>query len=142
MAHALTTLGAGYRRRILIEPAARCVTAELDDDYLRMVVTLAHDGRFVTGVEAEMKRARWSGCPGAMLRLQETFTDVALADVARRGEKSTNCTNLHDLAEFAAAHADGNATVAYDIHCSITDDGTLTGRRTARLVRNGACLLA
>jgi hypothetical protein len=141
VANDLIALGAGYRRRILIEPAAKFVRAELEDDYHRMVVSLTHDGKVIAAVTSEMKRAPWTGCPGAMLQLQETFTDVALADVARRGEKSTNCTHLHDLAVFAAAHADGDESVAYDIHCGIPGDGTLGGRRRVSLWRNGACLL-
>lgn len=141
MANDLITRGAGYRRRILIEPAAGQVTAELEDDYHRMVVTLIHADGVIVSVDSEMKRAPWTGCPGAMKRLQETFTGVALADVARRGEKSTNCTHLHDLAVFAAAHAASRASVAYDLHVSVSVDGTLEGRRTAHLRRNGKPLL-
>jgi Protein of unknown function (DUF2889) len=141
MANELIALGAGYRRRILIESVAGRTTAELEDDYHRMVVTLVHDGTIVTAVESDMRRAPWTGCSGAMQRVQDTFTGVALADVSRRGEKTTNCTHLHDLAVFAAAHADVQGTVAYDIHCSNSDDGTLKGRRTARLWRDGDCVL-
>jgi hypothetical protein len=142
VANDLITLGAGYRRRILIEPAAGQVTAQLEDDYHRMVVTLFHEDGIVTRVESEMNRAPWTGCSGAMQRLQETFTGVALAEVAKRGEKSTNCTHLHDLAVFASAHAGDAETIAYDIHCSVSDDGSLEGRRTAQLRRNGIDLLA
>jgi hypothetical protein len=76
-----------------------------------------------------------------MKRVKDTFSGVALADVASRGEKTTNCTHLHDLALFAAAHADSPCTVAYDIHCSLSGDGSLQGRRTARLWRNGERVL-
>jgi len=141
MANDLIALGAGFRRRILIEPGAGQVTAELEDDYHRMVVTLSHEGGVVTRVESAMKRAPWTACPGAMARLQETFTGVALADVARRGEKSTNCTHLHDLATFAAAHANSAAPIDYDLHVSVSADGTLEGRRTAHLRRDGVALL-
>ncbi len=141
MPNDLIALGAGYRRRILIESARERATAELEDDYHRMVVSLAHQGGIVTAVESEMKRAPWTGCSGAMQRVQDTFTGVALADVAKRGEKTTNCTHLHDLAVFAAAHADEPGTVAYDMHCSVTDDGTPQDRRTARLWRDGTCVL-
>ena len=142
VANDLIAMGAGYRRRILIEPAAGQVTAELEDDYHRMVVTLFHRDGVVTRVDCAMKRSPWTGCPGAMQRLQETFTGVALIDVSRRGEKSTNCTHLHDLALFAAAHAKEKKAVAYDMHCSVSDDGTLGGRRKARLRRNGIELLS
>jgi hypothetical protein len=141
MANDLIALGAGYRRRILIEATADQASARLEDDYHHMIVTLVHDGYFVTAVESNMIRAPWTGCPGAMQRVQDTFTGVALTDVSRRGQKSTNCTHLHDLALFAAAHADARGTVAYDIHCSLSDDGSLQGRRSARLWRNGESVL-
>jgi Protein of unknown function (DUF2889) len=141
MANDLIALGAGYRRRILIETTAGQATARLEDDYHHMVVTLVHEGGVVTVVESAMIRAPWTGCPGAIQRVQDTFTGVALTDVARRGEKTTNCTHLHDLALFAAAHADAAGTVAYDIHCSLSHDGSLQGRRTSRLWRNGEEIL-
>ena len=127
----------GYRRRILIEPSAHSVTAELEDDYHRMVVTLSHEGGVITKVESEMKRSPWTMCPGAMAQLAETFTGVALAAVAKRGEKTQNCTHLHDLTIFGAAHAAEAAPVAYDI--LVTD--AVEGVRDATLARNGAPLL-
>jgi len=141
MANDLIALGAGYRRRILIETTAGRASAALEDDYHHMVVTLVHDCGVVTAVESAMIRAPWTGCPGAMQRVKDTFSGVALADVASRGEKTTNCTHLHDLALFAAAHADSPCTVAYDIHCSLSSDGSLQGRRTARLWRDGEDVL-
>ncbi|HKT75203.1 MAG TPA: DUF2889 domain-containing protein [Sphingobium sp.] len=131
------TAGTGYRRRILIEPQADRVTAELEDDYHRMVVTLRHEAGVVQEVQCAMKRAPWTSCPGAMEQLRATFTGVALADVARRGEKLQNCTHLHDLTLFAAAHAKGTARVAYDVF--VTD--LAEGRRRAMLRRDGALLL-
>lgn len=135
----------GYRRRILIEPGQGPggaagkyqVTAELEDDYHRMVVTLTHKDGVVTEVSSEMKRSPWTLCPGAMAQLAETFTGVALADVARRGQKTANCTHLHDLTLFAAAHADESAPIAYDI--LVTD--AVDGARRATLSRNGAPML-
>ena len=123
----------GYRRCILIEPAPGCVTAELEDDYHRMVVTLRHEDGVVTDVSSLMKRAPWTGCPGAMEQLRETFEGHPLAGFARRGEKTRNCTHLHDLALFAAGHADEAAPIAYDIH--VTDP--VDGQREARLDRDG-----
>lgn len=126
----------GYRRRILIEPGAYSVSAELEDDYHRMVVTLAHADGVVTAVDSQMKRAPWTGCPGAMAQLRETFLGQPLAGFARRGEKTRNCTHLHDLALFAAAHAAAAGPVAYDMH--VTDP--VAGRREARLDRDGAAV--
>ena len=50
----------GYRRRIVIEREPGSVTAELEDDYHRMVVTLRHADGIITGVESEMKRSPWT----------------------------------------------------------------------------------
>src|SRR5580692_5755769 len=114
----------GYRRRILIEPSSGLVSAELEDDYHRMVVSLTHADGVVTKVESEMKRSPWTMCPGAMDQLAQTFTGVPLAGFAKRGEKTANCTHLHDLALFAAAHANDTAPVAYDILVTDVVDNT------------------
>ena len=105
----------GFRRRFLVVPAPDRVTAAVEDDYHCMAVTLHHDGTTVTSVESVMDRAPWTTCPGAPAMLATTFTGVALADVARRGEKQTNCTHLHDLALLAAAHAGDDAPTRYEI---------------------------
>ena len=126
--------GPAFCRRVLIEPMPGCVIAELEDDWHRMVVTVRHDGRVASTVEGEMIRWPWTTCRGAIPRLAETFGGVALADFARRGEKTTNCTHLHDLAVFAAGHAHGTGPVAYDV--AVTDPPE--GQRSARVLRNGA----
>ncbi|HEX7875278.1 MAG TPA: hypothetical protein VF489_01705 [Sphingobium sp.] len=128
---------AGFRRRILIEPAPGRVVAELEDDYHRMVVTLEHEGGVVSRVSSEMKRGPWTTCPGAMAQLEQTFADVSLAEFVRRGGKAQNCTHLYDLAIFGAAHADDRAAVAYDIF--VTDP--VDGKRDAKLWRDGALVL-
>ncbi|HJT39598.1 MAG TPA: DUF2889 domain-containing protein [Sphingobium sp.] len=131
------TAETGYRRRILIEPEGGRVTAELEDDYHRMVVTLTHADGVVTAVDCAMKRAPWTSCPGAMEQLRETFTGVALADVVKRGEKLQNCTHLHDLTLFAAVHAAAAEPIAYDMFVSDVAEG----RHRASLSRNGAPML-
>jgi len=127
----------GYRRRILIEPMPGRVTAELEDDYHRMVVTLVHADGVLTAVDSEMKRWPWTTCRGAIDQLGSTFVGVAIADVAKRGEKKQNCTHLHDLAIFAAAHAGETVAVAFDVLVADPVDGM----RTARLARNGVAML-
>jgi hypothetical protein len=127
MANDLIAMGAGYRRRILIETTDGRATAELEDDYHHMVVTLAHEGGVVTAVESDMIRAPWTGCPGAMQRVQDTFTGTALTDVARRGEKTTNCTHLHmtfiavcrtmTVCRDGARHVSGAMAKRYSIGC-------------------------
>lgn len=123
----------GFRRRILIEPAPGQVTAELEDEWHRMVVTLVHEGGVVTKVEADMKRWPWTACRGAIAVAESTFPGQPVAKVARNDLRTSNCTHLYDLGLFAAAHADETAPVAYDI--GVTDP--VDGRRVARIVRNG-----
>ena len=127
-----------FRRRILIEPSPGVVTAELEDDWHRMVVTLTHRDGIVLDVASEMKRWPWTTCRGAIAQLAETFKGCLLDEVARRGERTQNCTHLHDLALFAAAHARGTASVAYDV--TVTDP--VDGRRVAELLRNGALMFS
>ena len=128
----------GYRRRILIEPSPGVVTAELEDDYHRMVVTLRHEDGLVTGVSSEMKRWPWTTCRGAIAQLEETFSGQPLAGLVKRGERFTNCTHLHDLALFAAAHALGDGPVAYDV--IVTD--AVDGVHEARVSRGGRPVFA
>lgn len=125
----------GFRRRFRIDPAPDRVTTMLEDDYHCMVVTLHHDGTHITQVDADLRRAPWTTCPGAPARLVETFTGVALADVAARGEKQTNCTHLHDLAVLAAAHASDTAPSQIDI---LVSDHDAEGVNVAELRRDGA----
>ncbi|MFT3965537.1 MAG: DUF2889 domain-containing protein [Sphingobium sp.] len=113
----------GYRRRFLITPSVDRVTAALEDDYHCMAVTLVHDGRAVTAVEPVMERAPWTTCPGAPAKLVDTFTGVALSEVAARGGKQANCTHLHDLAVLAAAHWADAVPTRYDIVVTDLRDG-------------------
>ena len=129
--------GPGFRRRILIEPAAGLITAELEDDYHRMVVSLEHQNGVVTQISSEMKRAPWTTCPGAMRQLQQTFTGVALGDFVTRGERLTNCTHLHDLAIFAAAHQGEIAPIAYEVFVG----DPVADVRHAKLWRDGRPML-
>jgi len=128
----------GFRRRVRITPRADSVCSELEDDYHRMRVTLTHDGRTVSRIEALMERVPWTTCPGAADQLQRTFTSVALADFAVRGEKRENCTHLHDLAIWAAAHAFDGEPLVYDVLVS----DPVEDRRRVELRRNGVTVLA
>ena len=94
-------------------PVAQCgKTDPLCEVSIRDGSTVVHDGRTVRHVEPVMQRVPWTICPGAAAQLQRTFTGVAIADFAARGEKRENCTHLHDLAIWAAAHAfDGEPLV-------------------------------
>jgi hypothetical protein len=136
---ALTALDqlSGFRRRFRITPAAKSVHGEVEDDYHCMAVTIHHDGKTATAIEPLMARAPWTICPGAIATLRETFTGIALADFAARGEKRENCTHLHDLAILAAAHAADQSTLLYDILVS----DPIEGRRRVELRRNGCAVL-
>ena len=124
----------GYRRRFRVTPGEGWVRSELEDDYHHMRVTLRHADGVITAVEPEMVRAPWTTCPGALARLQQTFTGTALAEApARISEKATNCTHLHDLAILAAAHVGDRAVLTYDI---LAEDPA-AGRRRIELRRNG-----
>lgn len=127
----------GYRRRIVIEPSPGSVTAELEDDYHRMIVTLRHDGETITGVESEMKRGPWTTCEGARAALVDTFAGKRLDDPSFKRTKSLNCTHLYDLATFCAAHAGGSERITYEIFTTDPVDGLVV----TRLRRNGDMLL-
>lgn len=127
----------GFRRRFRITPGAKSVRGEVEDDYHCMAVTIHHDGKTASAIEAHMERAPWTICPGAVATLRETFTGVALADFAARGEKRENCTHLHDLSVLAAAHASDASRLVYDILVS----DPIEGRRRAELRRNGGPVL-
>ena len=113
----------GFWRRFRITHSAGEVTSALEDDYHQMSVTLEYDGVKANRVRAELNRAPWTTCPGAVDKVVETFTGVVLADFPRRGEKKQNCTHLHDLATLAAAHAGETETLVYDILVSDQVDG-------------------
>jgi len=126
----------GYRRRIRIEPRDGVVLAMLEDDMHCMAVTLRHAGGLVTAVEPVMARAPWTTCPGARAQLVATFAGQPLADVTAKREKRANCTHLHDLAVFAAAHV-GDRPLVYDVLVSDPREG----ERLLELRRDGAQLL-
>jgi hypothetical protein len=127
----------GYRRRFRVTPAAGWVKAELEDDMHCMAVLLRHRDGVVTAVEAEQDRAPWNTCGGAMDQLVQTFAGQRLEGFADRGEKTLNCTHLYDLAQLAAAHAQDQAPIIYDILVS----DPVEGRRRMELRRDGAPLM-
>ena len=127
----------GLRRRIVIVPAPHRVTAALEDDFHRMVVTLHHDGERITAVVPVMERAPWDSCPGAQAVVEASFTGLPLARALVPGEKRANCTHLYDLAVLAGAHALDETALTYDL--AISDP--LGGEVVAQLHRNGVLLL-
>lgn len=128
----------GFRRRFRITPGDGWVSSEVEDDYHHMGVVIRHADGVATALEANMVRAPWTTCPGAVQRLIDTFTGLALSAFPARGEKQTNCTHLHDLALFAAAHAGDVAPLIYDV---LTSD-PVDGHSQTELRRNGETLLS
>jgi hypothetical protein len=127
----------GFRRRFRITPAPGVVRTEVEDDYHCMSVTVHHRDGVTTSIEPVLERAPWSTCPGAVDRLKQTFSGIALAAFAGRGEKRANCTHLHDLATLAAIHAFDSEPVVYDILVS----DPVAARREIELRRNGQTML-
>ena len=123
-----------FHRHVLITPGADSASAWVEDDYHHMGVTLHHDGETITRVAADMVRAPWSTCPGAVEQLVATFTGVRLDEAATRGEKQLNCTHLHDMAVIAAGHARETVPTRYEI--MVTD--AVDGIRIAEITRDGA----
>jgi len=127
----------GYRRRIRIEPRPGDVTTALEDDIHCMAVTLHHDGEKVTAVSAEVERAPWNTCPGAIAVLVESFTGLPLVPGGTPGNKRQNCTHLYDLAEWGLGHALERKTMVYDLSVSDPVDGLVT----AALKRDGELMM-
>lgn len=128
----------GFRRRFRITPGSGQVRCEVEDDYHRMNVTVHHDADVATHIKAELLRAPWTTCPGAVAQVEQTFAGVPLREFAARGGKKANCTHLYDLALLAADHAHDQTTTVYDILVS----DPLEGGRSAVLRRNGATVMA
>lgn len=127
----------GFRRRFRVTPEPGRVRCEVEDDFHCMRVALHHDGKRVSAVDPDLMRAPWTTCPGAPAQLKQTFTGVALAEFAARGDKTANCTHLYDIALLAAAHAGDMQALVYDLLVSDAVDG----RRRAEVRRDGVRLL-
>jgi hypothetical protein len=127
----------GFTRRIRITPAPGRVRSAVEDDYHLMSVTLEHDNETANTVKAQLLRAPWSTCPGAVASCEATFTGIALAEFPARKVKASNCTHLYDLALLAAAHALDDGPLVYDIFVS----DPVEERRRADLYRNGEAVL-
>lgn len=127
----------GYRRRLRVEAGPCAVVAQLEDDYHCMSVTIAHDGDVVTGITPVMHREPWTTCPGAIIKLRETFTGFPLAEVTARRDKQQNCTHLHDLAVLAANRAGTTGGTVFDIFASDPEHGC----RVLEIRRDGALLM-
>jgi hypothetical protein len=122
----------GFRRRFRVTPGPGCVQAAVEDDFHCMAVTVHHRDGVSTAVDADMLRAPWTTCPGAVEAIQHAFRGVALRDFDGHGDKTLHCTHLYDLALLAAAHALDEEPLVYDILVSDPVDGV----RQAEIRRN------
>jgi hypothetical protein len=127
----------GLRRAQLIEPEAGLVRAEVEDDYHRFVVFLAHDGSRITEVRTESPRPPWTTCPAAGDHLRDRLVGVPLNEVATQDDPLSHCTHMLDLAIFAAAHALDQRPTAYTMLVGDAVDGV----KTAILQRDGGEIL-
>lgn len=97
-----------YRRRIRMSASAGEVRADLLDDYHDMACTVRHDGMVVAAIEADIRRAPFSTCPGAVAAVEE-LVGISLRPSRRHlygeGRPQRNCTHVFDLAAFAISHA-------------------------------------
>ena len=126
-----------FRRAISIRGRDGVVGAELEDDFHRFGVTLHHDGRTVTHIEARAGRYPWATCAEAPAALA-TLAGVALASdptaLFRHADPRAHCTHLFELAALAIAQAArGDGTRLYEAEVTDPDDGV----RTARLFQDG-----
>src|SRR5262245_33354774 len=130
-----------YRRVFLLEAEEGRVVANMEDDFHRFRVTLAHDGARVASVRAEAFRFPWSECPGAtsVLRgLEGMALSTRPRAASRHADPRANCTHLFDLASLAVAHAAARRERRrYDLEIPDRRDG----RTRARLARDGEPLL-
>lgn len=97
-----------YRRRIRLQASSYEVRADVFDDYHDMSCTMRHDDAVVTHVQAEIKRAPFSTCPGA-INVVDELAGMPLS-ISRRqfygeGRPHRNCTHIFDLVALAMKHA-------------------------------------
>ncbi len=130
------------RRRILLRSIGQRVIAELEDDNHAFRVTMDHDGRVITGIEAEFLRAPKSTCDGAanplMVLVGAPLSDSPLA-MCKETDPRANCTHVFDLLGLAVTHAKrGEKQRQYD--AAVWDERD--GEMRFELQRNGELVFA
>jgi len=113
--------GTGCYRRAIHLRSVRYgqVEAALEDDAHAFALSLAHDGRQVTAIDARAVRFPLTTCPGAAEPLRAVVgvpLGTAIQDLRRFADPRSNCTHLFDLAGLAIAHAArGDALRRYEL---------------------------
>lgn len=121
--------GTGCYRRAIHLRAVRPgrVEAALEDDPHAFALSLEHDGRQVTGIDARAVRVPLTTCPGAAGPLRAVVgapLGTAVHDLRRFADPRSNCTHLFDLAALAIAHAArGDSERRYELHVPDEIDG-------------------
>jgi hypothetical protein len=135
------TAGA-FRRAILIRATAGEVVADLEDDFHRFGVTLAHDGRRLAGLHPRAGRFPWATCaeaPRALEILAGAPVSAHPADLFRHADPRLHCTHLFELTALALAQA-ARGDGARLFEAEVTDSDR-AGQRTARLFVDGSPVL-
>jgi hypothetical protein len=121
---------------------ASTVSGELEDDFHRFGVTIAHDGHHVVGISGRAGRYPWTTCPGAVEPLRGLVgaaLDTRLSALGQHAPAREHCTHLFDLAGLAIAHAARGAPTGRTYDVAIDDRN---GKRTApELWRDGESAL-
>jgi hypothetical protein len=127
-------------RRLLLQASQGFCTAALEDDFHHFVVTLAHDGKRVTGIEVGAHRTPWITCPHAA-QLKHQFVGLPLSERLQPSvpgiDSKQHCTHQYDLMVLALSHALRGGRRDYLTH--VTDPQERC--QHARLWRNGELVL-
>ncbi|HQQ63305.1 MAG TPA: DUF2889 domain-containing protein [Pseudomonadales bacterium] len=127
-----------YRRRIRLEQGDGFVQGALEDTNHGFTVTVHHDGKYVTAIEAQAKRVPYTSCPGAVNPVRGYIgVDIhtGLRELNLHMPPSANCTHLLDLTVLAIRHAASpnpvrqwditvtDITPEHDSICTVIRDG-------------------
>ena len=112
----------GFRRRIIVTPAAGIVCAAVEDDFHCFLIRLEHAEGRVTALAADAERFPWTTCPAAGDHLAAEVTGRPLAEIAQL-DPLQHCTHMFELIVLAAAHAAGDAPSRFDLTATDRIDG-------------------
>jgi hypothetical protein len=96
------------RRAVRLTNLDGAAIGELEDSVHAIRCRIEHDGRHVTGIEAEFVRQPMSTCGGAMGQLEllvGTPLATSLGEFYADGRARIHCTHGYDLAWWTIAHA-------------------------------------
>ncbi len=100
--------GAFRRRLRMVAPDAATVVVGLEDDMHHYEVALIHDGKQITGVNAQGPRMPWEPCSGALDQLNVLVgcpLTTTASEVFRWTDVRRQCTHLFDAGVLGVLHA-------------------------------------